>query len=390
MSDRGFGVDPAYARSSDTTRTIVRWLAIVIGVFALLAVVVAVYDTYFDSRTDGPLGSSYVTTAQGVGAWHDVLVELGTSVERLRTPFATGMVSRDTTYVVVFPDEGSSDTVGELRMHVARGGRAVLVGAQEIESALGIELDRVQSEEGGTENVEAMFVSDVASIRTTGMLYASQPDAAGGDLRPTGERISMAGGEIAVVYRLGEGEIITLSDPWVFSNAFLKDADNAVLAVRISGQGPVVFDEFSHGFGTDEGLGGLTAGLVRFALVGLLAALVAMWSISSRIGPPEQATRALPPARGVFIDAVAQGVVGSGDVGAFEPLRMRALDTLDRVGSRYDVGGIDAQRRLAGAQFGLSSEEVIQVATRPGSRAEATAMAAIAATIERALERTAP
>jgi hypothetical protein len=59
---------------------------------------------------------------------------------------------------------------------------------------------------------------------------------------------------LLVDFPYGSGEIIYLSDPYVVSNAGISLVDNAQAAINIvaSRNGAIAFDEFHHGYGTNE------------------------------------------------------------------------------------------------------------------------------------------
>lgn len=50
----------------------------------------------------------------------------------------------------------------------------------------------------------------------------------------------------------GQGRIIVLSDPFIVSNGGISMADNAQLAINLAGTGPVLFDEYHHGYGAEN------------------------------------------------------------------------------------------------------------------------------------------
>jgi hypothetical protein len=56
-------------------------------------------------------------------------------------------------------------------------------------------------------------------------------------------------GVVATYSTYGKGEVIAISAPRLFSNAHLRDGDNAAFAYNaIAGHGPVAFDEYVHGY----------------------------------------------------------------------------------------------------------------------------------------------
>ena len=104
-------------------------------------------------------------------------------------------------------------------------------------------------------------------------------------------------GTLLLVARAGRGRIALLADSSPLQNRLLGEADNAALALALSGPGPLTFVESVHGYGPARGLAALPA---RFgwALIGLaLAALVFMVARGRRLGPPEPERRDLPPPR---------------------------------------------------------------------------------------------
>lgn len=59
---------------------------------------------------------------------------------------------------------------------------------------------------------------------------------------------------LVVDYPFGAGRIVVIADPYVVANGGISLADNAQAAVNIlsSRSGPIVFDEYHHGFGNDR------------------------------------------------------------------------------------------------------------------------------------------
>ncbi len=70
-----------------------------------------------------------------------------------------------------------------------------------------------------------------------------------------------------------------------------------------------MFPEGVHGYGPSRGLGAIPTDW-KVALVGLaIAGLVLMWARGRRLGPPEDASRPLPPPRAAYVDAVGSTLV---------------------------------------------------------------------------------
>ena len=381
MSDR-YGVDPAYVASPGTKREVIRRVGIVVGVLVGFALLVGLFSSYIDPRVEGPFGSSFTTTGHGVGAWHDVLEELGRPTTQSRVAFPEASVTADATVVVVDPQIADFDAeyMTSLLEHAESGGRVVLVGVFGVEGFLGEPIRVVEAGVVSIGVVPGPFSTDVTDLAVRGGdRYAGH----GGEAIVTD-----TGGDVVVRFVIGAGDIVAVSDPWLFSNILIPEADNGVLAVRLVGGGPVVFDEFVHGFGVDQGPTALGAGLLRFVVVGTIGALVAMWAVGRRLGPPEQRSRSFPPSRAEYLDALGTSLAKTGDYRAYEPLRVRSTRAIDRVASRYVGLSREEQDLKAGAHFGLAADEVATLARPPANRAEAAAVASVAAKIERAMERT--
>jgi hypothetical protein len=95
---------------------------------------------------------------------------------------------------------------------------------------------------------------------------------------------------IAALFQVGAGEIIVISDPAVFENRLLSQADNAVLAFNVLGKSGrlLLWDEFYHGLtirGNPFYL--LTRGTYALiAVMIVLATAVWVWRRSLFLGPP--------------------------------------------------------------------------------------------------------
>lgn len=102
--------------------------------------------------------------------------------------------------------------------------------------------------------------------------------------------VASPAGPLAWRTRLGDGEVVLLSDARLVCNWALAGADNAYLLVSLAGapgNGPILFEEFSHGYST-------ATSLVRLLLtpptlfvtlqIGLVLAAVVLWR-TRRFGP---------------------------------------------------------------------------------------------------------
>lgn len=377
---RVFGADPAYERGRPLSRRIVRRVALVVALIVAGNLLIIILGRWLDPQTAGPFGSSFVTTEEGVGAWHDLLSELGRDTTRSRRPIAEASAPPDSTIVLVDPTEGlDAGYAGALVAHAEAGGRVVLVGVANVARLFDLDLD-LTSTTAGVEPVVGTLTSGVSELRPRS------------DTRYSVGALEVIVGEpgAALVVRAirGEGDLIVVSDPWLFSNVRIGDADNAVLAVRLTGGGGVVFDEYVHGFGLDQGVTGLTETVVTFTVVGVVAALLAMWAIGKRLGPPEQRARALPPSRSDYLDAIGRSLEKASDDDAYDVLRARSMRHVHRLGSRYVGLSRAEQDRKAARQLGLTDADLALLERPPRGRDEIARVARVAAEIERRTERT--
>lgn len=223
-----------------------RVVTVVVVLAVGVNVALAALDSVVGSDPGGPTGSSYATGDDGVAAWSDLLQVRGIEVEALRRPVGEADLPAGGTVVLVEPADGPTpEGVGALAEHLAAGGRVVAVGER------------------------AMAYTDA---------LAGHPD------------------------------LVAVADPTPLQNAHLAEGDNAALAVRLAGPGPVAFAEAEHGYGAAQGLDAVP-GRWKATVIGLvLAVLVGSWSFGQRLGPAEALDRPLPPPRRAYVDALAAGL----------------------------------------------------------------------------------
>jgi hypothetical protein len=108
-----------------------------------------------------------------------------------------------------------------------------------------------------------------------------------------------AAGVVMGIRRLGEGTLVAISEPGLFSNARIETADHARLILNIvqghAGSGPILVDEFHHGHGQQDAFMAYvwkTAAPWMLAQ-GVLIFLLLLLARGTRFGPPiPLATRA--------------------------------------------------------------------------------------------------
>jgi hypothetical protein len=165
-------------------------------------------------------------------------------------------------------------------------------------------------------------------------------------------------GPVAAVAEQGDGRAVLLPDPTPFINARLAHADNARFGLDAAGGRPVAFLETVHGYGEASGLGALP-GRALWVLAGLvLAALLLVWSLARRFGPPEEDAVALAPPRRDYVEAVAGALAATGDTAGVADAAARGARRrlADRAGLPPAAG--EPALREAAERLGLDAAEI--------------------------------
>lgn len=93
----------------------------------------------------------------------------------------------------------------------------------------------------------------------------------------------------------GEGRIIAIANPLIFSNGFLEAGDNILFAYNLMNSIPegrmILIDEYHHGFSTVEEKSILETGWGRALAMLLFTGIIAIYAKAVRFVPP----RAVPP-----------------------------------------------------------------------------------------------
>ncbi len=123
---------------------------------------------------------------------------------------------------------------------------------------------------------------------------------------------AMGEGSLLVDYEYGRGRIVLLSDPYIVSNAGIKNADNLQLATNVvaGANGAIAFDEYHQGLGATGSTGALalfrgTPVLWLFAQAGIVA-LAFLWSRGRRFARPLPAPRVDRRSKLEFVASMAE------------------------------------------------------------------------------------
>jgi hypothetical protein len=161
------------------------------------------------------------------------------------------------------------------------------------------------------------------------------------------------------------GNLWVMSDPDIFSNAGLDDADNGIVAVSIVQSllpkgGKVIIDETSHGFEQRPNLLRvlLRPPFITVGIAGIVALLVLAWAGITRFGAPRAETVGLAAGKLTLVRNAAQ-LLRLGTTAANLTLSYRRLVLADAIAELHGPPGLDefsqaAWLDRAAARRGLS------------------------------------
>ncbi len=294
---------------------------------------------------DGPTGSSFVTTATGLAALHDVLDRDGREPGRLQSPLAT-MDGFDV-YLVSDVDFASfaPSELTVLEDFVDGGGTAVLLGlpARAMLQALDIDIDWVGRAVGRVP-VEITDGSEIEGARFGGF----SPGHAGTVLAGSATR------DLAVAFERGSGAVVLIADSSVAHNATIARVDNIDFLGGIL-EGRTLFDEYRHGFDDTPATGLITAAPGNWSdalVLGGIVLVMTLISYGRRFGPVEPRDRDLAPDRSIFVDSVARSLRRAKTPIPLEPLKEAVRRELG-LASDSDTGKLKAAARRAGVDEAL-------------------------------------
>lgn len=263
-----------------TRRSELALLAIGIALLALVAYgrqqaqerlgAVSVYSTY----DDGP---------NGYRALYEVLRRAGAPVRRFAR--ALPLLDPDVRTLVISSYAGDpsgkdldAGDAARLRRFASDGGRLVVLdtdfaGSRDITPGVGT----------STRIAAGTAITLAAGQYTAGVRSVRAPIAAAfafAQRRGALPLLANDRGIVATSYPVGKGEVVAITAPTLFGNAYLRNADNAAFAYDVvAGHGPAAFDEYVHGYDDDLTLWQalpqpvraafwIVCGIVALALVG--------------------------------------------------------------------------------------------------------------------------
>lgn len=275
------------------------WIALVALVVVMAGVSALIGDRDADeAREEQANPSTYNPKGTGSKGLYLWLQEIGLQVRRLERPL-TGLPDEATVLLLLGPRlPPDEQELKALEKWVREGGVLVLAddtvggpvpgvwaGASSLKFGLRPRLG------GSAASLRPAFASfyaeGVETIQPLGRVRFQRQDAEG-----WAPLFADRTGDVVAIKRLGEGTLIAISDPSIFSNARLEIAGHARLVLNImqghAEGGVVLVDEYHHGYGQRDGLlrylkGSVVPWILAQAALAFLAFLLAR---GTRFGAP--------------------------------------------------------------------------------------------------------
>lgn len=231
------------------------------------------------------VASTYDSGRNGYRALYNVLRAAGLPLRRFERVIGVLDPSIKTLIVTGYEDDPSRKPfdpkdAAALRRFVERGGRLVAIdagfaGPADVTPDAGT--TRVANAGGAQVLARTAFTSGVQRVR------GPIPAVFSFGQRRAVPLLANDQGMVAISYRLGHGEVVAITAPALFSNAWLRDGDNLRFAYNvISGHGAAAFDEYVHGYDDDVTLWRVLPPSVH-AAVWIVVALVGLALVGANV-----------------------------------------------------------------------------------------------------------
>jgi Domain of unknown function (DUF4350) len=263
-----------------------------------------------DRGTPVSVYSTYDSGPNGYRALYEVLRAAGVSVTRFEGALGALDPAAKTLVFTGYESDPSAKPLdehdAEFLQHFAQdGGRIVAIDAQfagkdDVAPGVGTSVRAP-----GTEAIALArnaFTQGVARVRgTIGWAFPFK--------EPRGvPLLANERGMVAMLYRVGRGEVIAVTAPDLFSNKQLRNADNLRFIYNaIAGHGPAVFDEYVHGYSDRLTAWAVLPAAVRAAVwVAVGIAALALIGANVPFAPPYLPTPPDERDSSAYITAIAE------------------------------------------------------------------------------------
>jgi hypothetical protein len=252
--------------------------------------------------------STYDAGRNGYRALYRVLQSAHVPVRQLRRPLTT-VTSGGT--LVLSDNSGDPARIAfdradrvVLSRFVSGGGRLVVLSS-DFDGMRDVVPHLPETSEA---NVELAIASSALRI-AAGVRIVDAPSEAA-FVRSAGAMpvlVSLDGDPVAIAYRIGKGSVIAVTSPESFGNERLAKRDNVRFAYAVlAGHGPVVFDEYAHGYNDDATFWQAIPIEIRWALAATtIIVLVGLIGANVRFAPPVPLDAPDERTSAAYVDAMA-------------------------------------------------------------------------------------
>jgi hypothetical protein len=267
-------------------------IGLLAGALSLLALLAYGRQEALQARTATlSVYSTFDTGPNGYRALYDVLRAAGTPVRRFGRVLALLDADVRTLVISSYAGDPSAKNLdvrdgSRLRRFVNGGGRLVVLdtdfaGSRDVTPGVGT--SGLAHARDAVVLAKTRFTAGVTEVRAP--IDAVFPFAQRRGMVPL---LANDRGVVATSYRFGKGEVVAITAPALFANAYLSQGDNAAFAYDVlAGHGPAAFDEYVHGYDDDLGFWQALPVPVRAAFW-IVCAIVVLGLIGAniRFAPP--------------------------------------------------------------------------------------------------------
>lgn len=252
------------------------------GLLLVVAVVTLILAPSGSDRSEQP--TTYSTSSKGAKAAWLLLRESGYRVERWQRPLRDLPDSRATLVLAEPAVSPALEDVERLRTFLGGGGRVIVTGP------LGGSFvpDGEAVARPWISVWERVPAASMSAITRAAPEITIAPQAYWGPASAATPLYADGSGAVVARYPYGQGEVIWWASAGPLTNAGLREPGNAEFLLACLGRpagGPVLWDEYLHGYGDAVGAGAGSLAFGWLALQGTLIAAAVLLTFSRRSGP---------------------------------------------------------------------------------------------------------